>query len=84
MTRHSERQRAGRPAAVHLGPGWQRLLPAAWLEGWNPERFELEGGWTEVVTMGAGPPLDGTATCALRRSPSELIESSNALVSSAS
>jgi len=57
MTRHSERQRAGRPAAVHLGPGWQRLLPAAWLEGWNPERFELEGGWTEVVTMGAGPPL---------------------------
>ena len=42
---------------IHLRPGWQRLVPAAWLEGWKPQRFDVEGGWTEVVTMGAGPPL---------------------------
>src|SRR5438094_8756986 len=46
-----------RAVGIHLRPGWQRLVPAAWLEGWKPQRFDVEGGWTEVVTMGAGPPL---------------------------
>jgi len=32
-------------------------VPAAWLEGWNPERFQLDGGWAEVVATGQGPPL---------------------------
>ena len=45
------------PVGIHLRPGWQALVPAAWLEGWKPERFELEEGWTEVVTMGGGAPL---------------------------
>ena len=46
-------QRAG----IGLSNGWQRLVPAEWLHGWQPERFELDGGWTEVVAMGEGPPL---------------------------
>ncbi len=44
-------------AGVRLGDGWQSRVPAAWLERWRPQRFELDGGWTEVVVMGDGPPL---------------------------
>jgi pimeloyl-ACP methyl ester carboxylesterase len=33
------------------------MADPAWLEGWNPQPFELPGGTTEVVAMGAGPPL---------------------------
>lgn len=47
---------AGR-AGIRLRDGWQRLVPADWLRGWQPQRFELDGGWTEVVVMGDGPPL---------------------------
>ena len=46
-----------RRAGIGLRDGWQRLVPADWLHGWRPQRFELEGGWTEVVTIGDGPPL---------------------------
>jgi len=37
--------------------GWHGLVPAEWIEAWRPEPLELEDGVTEVVTMGAGPPL---------------------------
>jgi pimeloyl-ACP methyl ester carboxylesterase len=52
----------GRPARgtspfARLGEGWRRHVDPAWLEDWNPVRFELEGGATEVVTLGSGPPL---------------------------
>ncbi|OGF13684.1 MAG: hypothetical protein A2W00_03400 [Candidatus Eisenbacteria bacterium RBG_16_71_46] len=42
---------------AHLGPGWQEHADPAWLAGWEPRRFELAGGTTEVVAMGAGAPL---------------------------
>jgi pimeloyl-ACP methyl ester carboxylesterase len=37
--------------------GWRALVPPEWIESWRPEGFDLEGGATEVVTMGGGPPL---------------------------
>jgi len=49
------------PAVPHVGaaldPGWRACVPAAWLEGWRPEPFALDGGTTEVVAMGAGEPI---------------------------
>lgn len=45
------------PVAAHLGAAARAALPAAWRDGWRPERFALDGGFTEVVTMGAGPTL---------------------------
>jgi len=46
-----------RNAAPRLDPGWRRHVPAAWAAGWVPVSFALEGGVTEVVQLGAGPPL---------------------------
>jgi len=43
--------------AVRLADGWQRTIDPAWLEGWQPRVFDLGDGSTEVVAMGAGPPL---------------------------
>src|SRR5262245_16461321 len=47
--------------AAHMGArfpeGWQTRVPPEWLEGWSPRPFELEGGATEVVVAGEGPPL---------------------------
>ncbi|MFI5370127.1 MAG: alpha/beta fold hydrolase [Candidatus Eisenbacteria bacterium] len=40
-----------------LADGWREAVPAAWLAGWEPIRFELEGGTTEVVVSGEGPTL---------------------------
>ena len=37
--------------------GWRRHADPAWLPGWEPAPFELEGGSTEVVVMGEGPTL---------------------------
>jgi 3-oxoadipate enol-lactonase len=46
-----------RAIGTQLPPGWRELVDPAWLAGWEPRAFELEGGTTEVVTMGEGPPL---------------------------
>ncbi len=46
-----------RSASFRLDPAWRRHVPAAWLEGWAPAPFALRGAETEVVAMGAGPPL---------------------------
>jgi len=46
-----------RSGHARLDPAWRRHVPPAWLEGWSPVRFGLVGGDTEVVAMGAGPPL---------------------------
>jgi pimeloyl-ACP methyl ester carboxylesterase len=43
--------------SVRFDEGWRRTVPAGWTASWAPERFELEGGWTEVLAMGEGPPL---------------------------
>ena len=43
--------------AVRLGEGWRKHADAAWADGWHPEPFELDGGITHVVTMGAGPTV---------------------------
>src|SRR5437867_10984846 len=40
-----------------LGLAWRASVDPAWLTGWEPRRFSLEGGETEVVAMGEGPPL---------------------------
>jgi pimeloyl-ACP methyl ester carboxylesterase len=40
-----------------LADGWRERAPAAWLAGWRPVRFELDGGDTEVVVAGEGPPI---------------------------
>lgn len=37
--------------------GWRTLVPPEWIEAWRPEPLEIEGGVTEVVAMGNGPPL---------------------------
>src|SRR5262249_22266438 len=37
--------------------GWQALVPPEWLEGWSPPPLPLDGGVTDVVTIGDGPPL---------------------------
>jgi len=42
---------------ARLPDGWQRRVDPAWLEGWAPRRFDLDGGTTEIVTMGEGPAL---------------------------
>ena len=36
---------------------WRRHADAAWLVDWKPAPFELRGGTTQVVAMGAGEPL---------------------------
>jgi 3-oxoadipate enol-lactonase len=46
-----------RAIGTHLPAGWRELVDPKWLEGWEPKAFELEGGTTQVVTMGQGPPL---------------------------
>ena len=46
-----------KPVAVCLPDGWQGRVNPAWLKGWRPTAFELEGGTTQVVESGAGPPL---------------------------
>jgi len=43
--------------AARLGDGWRRHADPAWLTGWEPVPFEIGGGLTEVITMGAGPTL---------------------------
>jgi 3-oxoadipate enol-lactonase len=48
---------AGMHIAAHLAGGWQRSVDPAWLEGWDPQPFALDGGTTEVVAMGEGRPL---------------------------
>ena len=40
-----------------LDKGWRALVDPAWLEGWDPQRFDLRDGATEVVVMGAGPTV---------------------------
>ena len=47
----------GDSVAVSLAGGWERCVNPAWLTGWHPRAFDLEGGTTEVVVMGEGPPL---------------------------
>lgn len=44
-------------AFARLGDGWKRHVDPVWLESWKPVRFELPGGFTEVVTLGEGAPL---------------------------
>ncbi len=46
-----------RRVSVHLDGEWRAVADPAWLVGWDPQPFELAGGTTEVVVMGAGPPL---------------------------
>jgi pimeloyl-ACP methyl ester carboxylesterase len=46
-----------RIVGAHLGPGWRAHADPAWLEGWTPAPFEIEGGLTHVVEMGRGPTL---------------------------
>ena len=43
--------------AAHLGPGWREHAEPAWLQGWDPIPFALDGGLTHVVAMGEGPAL---------------------------
>jgi 3-oxoadipate enol-lactonase len=43
--------------AARLADGWQRTVDPAWLEGWRPQPLALEGGSTDVVVMGDGPPV---------------------------
>jgi pimeloyl-ACP methyl ester carboxylesterase len=43
--------------AARFPQGWRRFAPPEWLAGWNPQPFDLGDGVTEVVTLGAGPPL---------------------------
>jgi pimeloyl-ACP methyl ester carboxylesterase len=45
------------PVAESLGHGWERCVEPEWLAGWSPRSFDLEGGTTEVVVMGEGPPI---------------------------
>jgi pimeloyl-ACP methyl ester carboxylesterase len=46
---------------AHVGArfpeGWRALVPPEWVEAWRPEPLEIDGGLTEVVTLGTGPPL---------------------------
>jgi 3-oxoadipate enol-lactonase len=46
-----------RAIGTHLPAGWRELVDPQWLAGWEPRAFELEGGTTQLVTMGQGPPL---------------------------
>lgn len=55
-TRPGRRRRVTSPFA-RLGDGWRRGVDPSWIEGWHPTPFELEGGATEVVTLGTGPAL---------------------------
>ncbi|HYM80470.1 MAG TPA: alpha/beta hydrolase [Candidatus Limnocylindria bacterium] len=43
--------------APALPVGWRRHVEPAWLEGWQPETVALQGGSTDVIVMGEGPPL---------------------------
>jgi pimeloyl-ACP methyl ester carboxylesterase len=43
--------------SVALAGGWRRHLDPSWLEAWQPVPFDLGDGTTEVVAIGAGPPL---------------------------
>ena len=43
--------------AAHLSQAWREHADPAWLDGWKPAPFALEGGFTEVVQMGEGPVL---------------------------
>lgn len=43
--------------AARLDPGWRRWARPGWLAGWNPAPFPLDGGDTELVETGDGPPL---------------------------
>ena len=40
-----------------LDKGWRALVDPAWLVGWDPQRFDLGDGCTEVVVMGEGPDV---------------------------
>ena len=42
---------------VHLDGGWRACVDPSWLEAWSPRPCDLGDGTTDVVTMGAGPPL---------------------------
>lgn len=42
---------------VRLDPGWRACVHPSWIEGWSPHPCDLGDGATDVVTMGAGPPL---------------------------
>ena len=42
---------------VSLNAGWRACVDPSWIEGWSPCAFDLGDGVTDVVTMGAGPPL---------------------------
>ena len=43
--------------AAHLSESWKQHADPAWLGGWEPVPFALEGGFTEVIQMGEGPML---------------------------
>jgi len=42
---------------ARLADGWRPHVDPAWLTGWQPERFALAHGETEVVAIGTGAPL---------------------------
>jgi pimeloyl-ACP methyl ester carboxylesterase len=46
-----------RAVGARFPEGWRRHVAGAWLAGWDPRPFDLGDGLTEVVTLGAGPPL---------------------------
>jgi pimeloyl-ACP methyl ester carboxylesterase len=48
---------AMRRIAVRMGEGWKTHADPAWLAGWTPADLTLEGGTTQVIDAGAGPPL---------------------------
>jgi 3-oxoadipate enol-lactonase len=43
--------------SVRLADGWEAHMDPVCLAGWQPQPFDFADGVTEVVAMGAGPPL---------------------------
>jgi 3-oxoadipate enol-lactonase len=42
---------------TRLDGAWRAAIEPSWLQGWEPQSFDLGDGVTEVVTLGQGPPL---------------------------
>jgi len=43
--------------SARLADGWRARVDPAWLEGWEPQWFELGDGAIEVVVTGGGPTV---------------------------